>query len=176
MDFNEQYCCVLWRVDGEKKVEDGAVFGIWGIGGAHSRLTFRVAAKHKSSNWIHCLQNKKAEHLIQSLKNKGVYMASTEEAERALQQQLKAFGKPQWETYEKWKFPRGVSLARGSLDAICAVCYDAPASKCCEEVFQVRKLVLKPFEHKNKEYRVSSLLCAAELISNISNPDPCLQN
>ena len=174
MDFNEKYCCILWRTDGEEKAEDGAVFGIWGAGGAHNRLTFRVAAKHKSSNWVHCLQNKKAEHLIQFLKSNGVYMASKKEAERALQQQLKAFGKPQWETYERWKFPRGVSFSKSSLDATCAVCYNAPAGKCCEETFQVRKLVLKPFEHKDKEYRVSSLLCTAVLISNIFNLDPCL--
>lgn len=173
MDFNEQYCCILWRVDGEEKLEDGAVFGIWGIGGAHGKLMFRVPAKHKSSNWIHCLQNKKSEHLVQLLKNKGVYMASIKEAERALQQQLKAFGKPQWETYERWKFPRGVSLSRGSLDAICAVCHDVPAGKCCEEIFEVRKLILKPFEHKDKEYRVSSLHCTARLISDIFNLDPC---
>ena len=55
----------------------------------------------------------------------------------------------------------------------CAVCHDVPAGKCCEEIFEVRKLILKPFEHEDKEYRVSSLHCTAGLISDMFNLDPC---
>ena len=119
MDFHDQsrkYSCILWRIDGNTKAEDCAVFGIWGEGGPHYRLTFRVAARRKrlDRNGIPCLQNRTAEQLMQFFKNNGIYMASKKEAEEALRQQLE-IGKLQWDTYGRWKFPKGVQFSTDSF-------------------------------------------------------------
>jgi hypothetical protein len=113
IDIYEQsrkYCCILWRIDGKAKTEDGAVYGIWGDGGPDKGLTFKIAAKRKSSdqNDFHCLQNRTTEQLLQFLKSNGVYIASIKEAEKTLRQQLEAFSKPLWETYGRWKFPSSI--------------------------------------------------------------------
>ena len=173
MDFYDQsqkYGCILWRIDGKVKAEDGAVFGIWGMGGPHNRLAFRVTARRKKSdrNGFPCLQNRTKEQLVQFLKNNGVYVASKKEAEGALRQQLET-GKPQWDTYEIWKFPEGVqsftdSFGYDGVDACCAACYTGKPR--CQKVFQLRKLVLKPF--RQKEFRVSLSICNAVLLTNLS--------
>lgn len=173
MDFYDEsrkYSCILWRIDRKVKAEDGAVFGIWGADGPHDRLTFRVAARRKRSerNKFPCLQHRTKEQLVQLLKNNRVYMASKKEAEVALRQRLET-GKPQWDIYRRWKFPEGVqsstdSLGYDGVDAYCAACYNGKPR--CEETFRLRKLVLKPFQHK--EYRVSLLLYSAVLLTNMS--------
>jgi len=172
MDFYDQsrkYSCILWRIDGKVKAEDGAVFGIWGTGGPHDRLAFCVAAQRKTSdrNGFPCLQNRTKRQLVQFLKNNGVYVASKKEAEAALRQQLET-GKPQWDTYERWKFPEGVQSSADSfgydgVDACCAACYAGKPR--CEKALRLRMLVLKPFRHK--EFRVSLLLCSAVLLTNL---------
>jgi hypothetical protein len=106
----------------------------------------------------YCLQNRKTEQLIQFLERNGVYMATENEAEQALDQQLLAFGKPKWETYKRWRFPDGIPSSTDSLGASCAACYNAPrGSECCKGIFQLRKLVLKPFQYQ--QHRVSSSFC-----------------
>jgi hypothetical protein len=89
MDFCDQarkYSCILWRIDREVKAEDGAVFGIWGEGGPHNTLTFRVVARRKNTNRSEfpCLQNKTTERLVQFFNDNKVYMASKKQAEEAL--------------------------------------------------------------------------------------------
>lgn len=143
------------------------MFGIWGDDGPHSRLTFRVATKRKSPLWIRCLQNTKAEQLEQFLRSNGVYVASQNEAESALRQQLEAFDKPQWDMYERRKFAVDITPSTGGLLAVCAACYNARAGEPrCEGTFQVRKVVLRPFKHK--EYQVSLIPCPVMFLLNKS--------
>ena len=162
MDFYNQsrkYGCILWRTDGEEKAEDGAVFGIWGTGGPHHRLAFRVEVRRESSdrNEFPCLQSRTGKQLAEFLQNNGVYVASIREAEAALRHQLET-GTSQWDTYGRWKFPEGVqssidSFGYEGVDAHCAGCYTSKPR--CEEAFRLRKLVLKP--SRRRQFRVSSI-------------------
>jgi hypothetical protein len=147
------------------------VFGIWGTGGPHETLAFRVEEGCKRSNRdeLPCFQNRTTEQLMQFLGDNGVYMASKKEAEGTLRQQLKTGG-PQWDTYGRWKFPESVQSYVDSfgdgVDAYCAACYNGEPR--CKNNFRLRKLVLRPLQHR--EFRVRLSLCSSILLTNLSGP------
>ena len=161
MDFYEldqTYCCVLWRLDNKKtEPEQGAIFGIWGAGGAHSRLIFRIVAKPKRTvqDEFSCLKSETTNQLVHLLMRHEVYIGSTTKAEHDLQQQLECFGEPQWDLYARWKFPGGVESSEDDVDAFCAACYDTSAADRRCKLFRLSKLVLRPSQ--NREFRVRYL-------------------
>lgn len=136
---NNEYCCAVWRFDGSKRLEAGAVYGICGENGLDPTLALRLCKLDPPG--LVCCELTKLLGGIPTFKHESPYVATLTQAQEVLRQQIRTHGNPQWDIYKRLKFPAGV---KGRLRGECAACSGSNIALCHGTV-NIRKVRCRIF-------------------------------